>query len=72
MQKVIQHDGDAVLNVCGCGKVHFSYGPITLHFDREGFVAFARDVSRLADSFRELSDGLKPGLTSARNNTACH
>jgi ribosomal protein S27AE len=31
MQKVIQSDGQAVLNVCGCGRLHFTYGPLTLH-----------------------------------------
>lgn len=26
-----QHDGRAALNMCTCGKVHFSYGSITFH-----------------------------------------
>ena len=44
MDNVIHGNGQAALNVCGCDRLHFTYGPITLHFDRDEFVAFAGAV----------------------------
>lgn len=52
MENVIHGNGQAALNVCGCDRLHFTYGPITLHFDRKEFVAFADAVARLRLSAR--------------------
>lgn len=40
----VHHDGQTALAVCGCGRLHLTYGPITLNFQRDEFVKFARDV----------------------------
>jgi hypothetical protein len=45
----LNQDGQATLDVCGCGRLHLTYGPVTLNFKRDEFVRFARDVSRLAN-----------------------
>ncbi|HEY6085300.1 MAG TPA: hypothetical protein VIU63_07870 [Nitrospira sp.] len=47
MEDVMQGKGQGKLALCGCGKIHFSYGPVTLHFDREEFVLFAESVGWL-------------------------
>ncbi|MDT7040745.1 hypothetical protein [Candidatus Nitronereus thalassa] len=36
------------LNVCGCGNLHLTYGFLTLHFGREEFRVFARQINQLA------------------------
>ncbi len=33
MDRIIHGGGQAILN--GCGKLHFTYGPVTVHFDQE-------------------------------------
>ncbi len=58
-----------MLSLCGCGRLHFTYGPMTLHFDRHEFLLFAIDVNRMAAQVRQIT----PFQTSAtRNATVCH
>lgn len=68
----IHHEGQAVMHVCGCGRLHFNYGPITLHFEREEFVAFAEQVGRLAVQVQRMMDGRGPVLLPSRTNMSCH
>ena len=35
------------LSLCTCGKLHFRYGSITLHFEANEFTSFASAVARL-------------------------
>jgi len=72
MQTVIQSDGQAALNVCGCGRLHFTYGPITLHFERDEFTTFASEVGRLASTLRQVADQRRPVLLPGRDGSACH
>lgn len=72
MENFIHGNGQAALNLCGCGRLHFTYGPITLHFEQEEFVAYANEVSRLAESLRQLADGRSPVLLPGLNGRACH
>ncbi|MCP9448422.1 MAG: hypothetical protein NNA22_12745 [Nitrospira sp.] len=72
MDNVIHRQGQAGLNVCGCGKLHFTYGPITLHFEREEFQAFAEVVSRLAAQIPDI-DNHPDGVTKEpRRKAICH
>ena len=72
MDNVIHGNGQAALNVCGCGRLHFTYGPITLHFDRDEFVAFADAVARLASQLRPADDSRSLAPSSAYSDTMCH
>ena len=40
-------NGQGKLALCECGKLHFTYGAITVHFEREEFFLFAEAVGRL-------------------------
>ena len=72
MDNVIHGNGQAKLNVCGCGNLHFTYGPITLHFDREEFQAFAEVVSRLAAQVPDIEDHPDFVTRAPRIETICH
>jgi hypothetical protein len=37
MHKGLESNGQTALSICGCGRLHFSYGPLTLHFERTSF-----------------------------------
>ena len=71
MQKGLKSTGRATLNVCGCGRLHIPYGPITLHFEPEEFLAFGEAVTQLVDQFRRIQrDQLVPSPTG--HETVCH
>lgn len=62
----MQHDGQTKLALCGCGKLHFTYGSVTVHFEREDFLQFAESVGRLSAMVRQASkvSTLLPGPAS--------
>lgn len=72
MENIMRGEGQSKLGFCGCGKLHFTYGPVTLHFDRDEFLIFADSVGRLGGLVRQSAKGstLVPGL--APNSTVCH
>lgn len=73
MENFIHGKGQAKLNVCGCGRLHFTYGPITLHFDREEFQVFAKVVGRLAAQVPDVEDHLDAvTMALTRADTLCH
>ena len=73
MENFIHGNGQVKLNVCGCGKLHFTYGPITLHFDREEFQAFAEVVGQLAAQVLYVEDHPDPvTMAATRTDTLCH
>jgi hypothetical protein len=37
MHKGLESNGQTALSICGCGRLHFSYGPLTLQFERTSF-----------------------------------
>lgn len=48
------HANDSpVLEMCGCGRLYLTYGPLTVAFRYAEFVKFARNVARLADTATE-------------------
>lgn len=63
------HDGQTALTVCGCGRLHLTYGPVTLNFQRDEFVKFARDVDRLA---AYLTDKLVTARIGSHGTAGCH
>lgn len=72
MENVLRGDLQSKVSFCGCGKLHFSYGPLTLHFDRVEFLAFADSVGRLGALVRQAAkdSSVVPGHVS--NATVCH
>lgn len=72
MENFIRGKEQAKLNVCGCGRLHFTYGPITLHFEREEFQVFAEVVGRLAAQIPCVEDNPGPVTRAPRTETICH
>ncbi|MEK6804591.1 MAG: hypothetical protein AABZ34_18310 [Nitrospirota bacterium] len=72
MENVIHGKGKAALNMCGCDRLHFTYGPITLHFDRDEFVAFADAVARLASQLGQADDNRSLAPSSAYSHPMRH
>lgn len=64
--------GQSKLAVCGCGRLHLTYGSITLHFDREEFQVFADSIGRLASMLKQSSLGSASAHTGASNAHMCH
>jgi hypothetical protein len=64
----VNQDGHTMLDVCGCGRLHLTYGAVTLNFQREEFLRFARDVERLADYLAGLQRTARPFPQA----TKCH
>lgn len=55
MQQTFEAGAQTALQVCGCGRYHFTYGPLTLHFEPREFLLFAADVSQLVQRVREAA-----------------
>lgn len=72
MQSLKQSDNPITLNLCTCGKVQFSYGPVTLHFEPDDFTAFASAVSRLLARYRQVQTAHPSGSTPSLHNDLCH
>ncbi len=72
MEEVMCGDKQSKLAFCECGKLHFTYGPVTLHFDREEFIAFADSVGRLGTLVKQAANGSTPAPSFAPNANVCH
>ncbi len=71
MENFIHGKRQARLNVCGCGRLHVTYGPITLHFEPEEFLAFGEALTQLVDQFRRIQrERLVPSPPG--RETVCH
>ncbi len=72
MDKVLQTDGRMKLVLCGCGRLHVTCGPVTLHFDHEEFLTFADSVSRLAAIVMQHPASLTPTAKQGPHTEVCH
>jgi hypothetical protein len=72
MDNVLRGDLQSKVAFCGCGKLHFTYGPLTLHFDRSEFLSFADSVGRLGALVRQAAKDSKAVSSHASNATMCH
>jgi hypothetical protein len=72
MEQVLRGDGQSKLVFCGCGKLHFTYGFVTLHFDKDEFVRFADSVGRLRGLVKQAAEDstLLPG--HIQDASVCH
>jgi hypothetical protein len=65
----MNQDSQTTLDVCGCGRLHLTFGTVTLNFQRDEFVRFARDVGRLANYLAAVQHAARPFPRAA---TKCH
>ncbi|MCC6141396.1 MAG: hypothetical protein IT389_12375 [Nitrospira sp.] len=72
MEKVLRNDKPMKLVLCGCGRLHVTCGPVTLHFQREEFLAFADGVERLAAMVKQAPAGLAPLARRGEHSEVCH
>ncbi|MDF0677211.1 MAG: hypothetical protein P0120_23175 [Nitrospira sp.] len=70
MDHVIHRQGRAGLN--GCGKLPLTSGPITRHFEREEFQAFAEVLSRLDAQVPGIQGHLGTLTRWPGTETICH
>ncbi|GKS56760.1 hypothetical protein YTPLAS18_02870 [Nitrospira sp.] len=57
--------------ICACGTLHFSYGPMTLQFDRSEFISFAESVRRLGVLVSHDRNEIGFALSTSHRN-GCH
>jgi len=62
--------GQLILNLCGCGSLHVSYGPVTIHLTREEFLMLAEQVAQAAGVLKGAA--LAPELQARPPSSACH
>ncbi len=72
MDNVLRGDLQAKMTLCGCGRLHFTYGPLTLHFDRGEFLSFADSVCRLGAVVRQAIKDSTAVPSHIPNATICH
>lgn len=72
MEKTLRTDGPMKLVLCGCGRLHVSCGPVTLHFTREEFLVFADTVGRLAAMVSQHPAGLASAAKQGTHTEVCH
>ncbi|HNP59468.1 MAG TPA: hypothetical protein PKM72_01440 [Nitrospirales bacterium] len=60
------------LNVCDCSRIHLTYKSVTLHFEKEEFLAYAMQMTRMAAQVSNTA-GLRraPDLVDAAISN-CH
>ncbi len=64
--------GPLILKLCGCGQLHCTYGPFTIHLDREEFLVFADQVAQAARYLKQSPENLEPTLHLGHPSTSCH
>lgn len=60
------------LTVCACGQIRFTYGPITVRFDPDQFLAFASSVAMRGSQFRQSVGNCHPADASSAHGDLCH
>jgi hypothetical protein len=72
MHSLKQHDSRTALSMCTCGKLHFSYGLITLHFEHDEFTSFASAVAHLFEQYKQVRSARQPSSIPSVHNDICH
>ena len=68
----VKDGGRPTLNMCTCGKVHFSYSSITFHFEAEEFISFATAVALLFSQYKHMHTVRLSSSLSSLHNESCH
>lgn len=70
------HSGAMKLMLCGCGDITLMAGPVSVHFQREEFFAFADGVGRLSTLLKQspalLTMGGRADAPSPSHSDVCH
>ena len=72
MEKTMGTDWSIKLVLCDCGGLRLSSGPMTIHFSREEFQAFAETVGRLASIVVQPTLGQASKATRSTIGEVCH
>lgn len=72
MEEVLRKDGRARIVLCRCGRLHFTYGPLTLRFSQEEFMRFTESVNRLAAQVRQTLRTASPTASLSSDTSLCH
>lgn len=72
MDKLLPSDKSMKLMFCGCGQLHVTCGPVTLHFRREEFLDFADRVGRLAAMVKQTPAGFASAVRQSEHTEVCH
>lgn len=72
MNKALGKDGPMKLVLCGCGKLHLTFGAVTLHLTRDEFLVFAESVQRLAVIVARPSTKQSLGAARPNPSVVCH
>ena len=65
-------EGQAKVALRTCGRLHFTYGAVTLHFDQQEFMMFAESVRRLSAMVGQAPHGVGSGPRVTSNTHLCH
>jgi hypothetical protein len=72
MEQIMRGDKQSKLAFCECGKLHFTYGSVSLHFDRDEFLMFADSVGRLGAIVRQAAQDSICVSGPVQNANVCH
>jgi hypothetical protein len=72
MDKRTGNEGAMKLVLYGCGRVHITCGPMTLHLEREEFLTFADGVEHLLAMVKQAPAGLVPAARQGARPEVCH
>ena len=72
MEHVLRGEGQSKAVLCDCGTLHFTYGSVILHFDRDEFLLFAESVGRLGTMVRQAANGSSLAPSRIPNTNVCH
>lgn len=72
MQRVAHRPSRLVINLCTCGSLHFTYGPITLHLSQQDFLMLAEQIAQGANALKRQAEDLEMGSVSHPPHPTCH
>lgn len=72
MHSLKQHDSRTALSMYTCGKLHFGYGLITLHFEPEEFTSFAGAVAHLLAQYKQVHSARQTSSVPSLHNDIRH
>ncbi len=60
------------LHVCDCNRINLTYGSVTMHFDKEEFLAYAMHVGKMASQVSSAADLQKTRARAEPETTHYH
>ncbi|MCS6897089.1 MAG: hypothetical protein NZM29_03870 [Nitrospira sp.] len=72
MKNMLVVEGPMKLVLCGCGKVHLTFGAVTLHLTKEEFLMFAKSVRRLTMVLGQSTFHRTQTMSQVSSGEVCH